>query len=566
MKKRINHFKIIWIAIFLVFLQIIIIQESQAQSWQWANSLTDSLNENVSTKITVDKLGNSYALGYFKRKMALSGTISLTSNGDYDIYVVKYNDIGQVQWAKSFGGAGDDRAYAITVDSTNNLIFGGYITQSVVFGIYTLTSIGQNNAFLARLDSLGNCFWASAYGNWDGNVISDICVDKNGNAYATGSFKGSNVNFGNGHLLTSHGSATNFFVLKVDSAGTTRWAKSGGCGSLYDYGISLTLTPNQQNLLAVGDYWCGNFIFQGDTIHNIDPNITTDSYFISLNAQTGTKIFLKNISSYGYTRTKGIATDKTGNAYIAGYTESQSFLVPNTNIDDSISSTGIAMIFLLKYSQNGSFIWPRGIGFSNWGHNVNDVQVDNQNRIIVVGTFYFNMNCDTFTLTNSGGFMATFDSSKTCLGLLGVGLAGTLDGGSFNSAAIDKFDNIYIHGDMQYTTTFGSLPFVCNNDYEVFVAKYGFNSLSTSIPFEAIQDNSFFVYPNPTNNFVKIISPYEIEQMQLFDIVGKQIVEQNSISSTKLEINTSKLSNGIYFIRLHSNNGSLSQRKIVVCK
>lgn len=552
---------------FIFFLGIIFLgNTTNAQTWQWAKALSDSLNENVSTKITVDKLGNSYALGYFKRKMVLAGNISLNSKGDYDIYVIKYNDIGQVQWAKSFGGLGDDRAFAITVDSTNSLIIGGYISQTVIFGIDTLSSIGQNISFLARIDSLGNSYWASAYGNWDGNVVSDVCVDSVGNVFATGSFKGSNVNFGNGHFLTSNGNATNFFVIKVDSAGATQWAKSGGCGSLYDYGISLTLSPNQQNVLAVGDYWCGNFIFQGDTIHNIDPNNTTDSYFISLNAQSGAKFFLRNISGGSYTDAKGIATDKRGNIYITGNCEMESFNSPATSTNDTLTSTfGNIHIYLFKYTENGTFIWSKGIGFTSWGHDVRDVQVDNQNRIIIAGRVEGYIACDTFITSTPGGFLAQFDSLSACHNLISVGTIG-LDPGSFVSAAIDEFDNIYVHGYMQYTTTFGTIPFVCNNDYEVFIAKYGFNSLGTNIPFEAIQDNSFSVFPNPTSNLININSPLEITQLQLFDVFGKLLVEQKSIHSTKAQISTSSFGNGVYYIKLLSNKGIESQQKVVVCR
>lgn len=78
------------------------------------------------------------------------------------------------------------------------------------------------------------------------------------------------------------------------------------------------LSHDQQNLFAIGDYCGATFIFQGDTIYNIDPNNTTDSYLISINAQSGTMNFLRNISGGAYTEVKGIATDKMGNIYVIG--------------------------------------------------------------------------------------------------------------------------------------------------------------------------------------------------------------------------------------------------------
>jgi Secretion system C-terminal sorting domain len=549
---------------------MILTKVSIAQSWQWANSMTDSLNENVGSKITVDKLGNSYCIGYFKSKMIIGGGNSLISNGDYDVYVIKYSDIGQVVWAMNYGGIGDDRGTAICLDSSNNLIITGTMDQNLTFGIQTLlySNSGSPDFFIVKLNNLGYPVWAKSY------VVNlymylggnDICVDSLGNVYVTGTYKGTNINFGNGNYLTSNGSGVDFFVLKLNSNGTAQWVKSGGSYfNAADYGISLALSYDQQNIFVVGDYWGATFIFQGDTIHNADPNNTTDCYLISMSAQSGTKNFLRNISSGGYTNAKGVATDMIGNIYITGNCEGAFFISPATSINDTLPSTfGNIDIYLFKYNENGSFIWSKGIGFTNWGHDVRDVQVDNQNRIIMAGRVEGYIACDTFITSTPGGFLAQFDSLSACLNLISVGTVG-LDPGSFVSAAIDKFDNIYVHGYMQYTTTFGTLPFVCNNDYEVFVAKHGFNSLGTSIPNEFAKDNSFSVFPNPASQLVNIIAPFEIGQIQLFDVFGKQILEQNSIHSNKTELNTSNLNNGVYYLSLRSNNGELSWQKIIVC-
>jgi hypothetical protein len=57
--------------------------------------------------IAVDACGNSYITGYFKG-LATFGSTTLTSNGDYDIFVAKLDSNGNWLWAKNAGGTYDD--------------------------------------------------------------------------------------------------------------------------------------------------------------------------------------------------------------------------------------------------------------------------------------------------------------------------------------------------------------------------------------------------------------------------------------------------------------------------
>lgn len=558
---------------FIFFLAIIFLSNtSNAQTWQWAKALSDTGSLNIPGKIVVDKMGNSTAIGSFKGKLILSPTNFIISNGDYDIYLVRYNDIGQISWVKNFGGIGDDRGVGITLDSSGNVLICGRVAQTVTFGTQSIIVNGGGDIFILKLDSLGNPIWAQSYGGFDSNpfseIANDVCTDNLDNIYITGNFLGSNVDFGNGFSSSSAGSYSDFFVMKLDSSGTTQWIKRGGSysgGFDFDEGKCITLASDQQSVLAGGFFFGPKFIYQGvDTILNYDIG-TTDNFFISLDINNGSKLFIKSILSYGYNDITGISTDVSGNIYITGNTDSESFNSPATSINDTLPSTlGNIDIYLFKYNENGSFIWSKGIGFTNWGHDVRDVQVDNQNRIIVVGKAEGYIACDTFTTSNSGGFIAHFDSLKTCLDLFCVGTVG-LNSGSFVSAAIDKFDNIYIHGAMNYTTSFDTVPFVCNN-YEVFVAKYGFNSLGTGYEDISIRNNAFSVFPNPANYIININSPCEIDQLELYDVLGKRVYNQNNVMSNKMKINTSNLVNGIYYLKLSSLEGSTIQQKIVICR
>lgn len=115
---------------FIVYISAMLLAKvSSAQTWQWAKALSDTGNLNLPGKIVVDKMGNTTAIGSYKGRLNLSPTNFILSNGDYDIYLVRYNDIGQVSWAKSLGGIGDDRGVGITIDSSGNVLISGRIAQ-----------------------------------------------------------------------------------------------------------------------------------------------------------------------------------------------------------------------------------------------------------------------------------------------------------------------------------------------------------------------------------------------------------------------------------------------------
>ena len=70
------------------------------------------------------------------------------------------------------------------------------------------------------------------------------------------------------------------------------------------------------------------------------------------------------------------------------------------------------------------------------------------------------------------------------------------------------------------------------------------------------------ISPNPTNEQFKVTSEFVINQVELIDILGKQVkvVTENSKS---LSINVHDLNKGVYTMVVYSNNGKTTNRVIV---
>ena len=162
----------------------------------WAKSAGGSSSDQ-GKGIAVDSSGNSYVTGYFNSSSINFGATTFTNAGGYDLFVIKYNSIGNVVWAKNAGGGGYDYSFAIAVDGSGNSQVAGYFySPSIAFDTATLTNVGGSDIFVVKYDTSGDVVWAKRAGNGGSENCIGIALDSNGNSYITGSFTSGAVIFG----------------------------------------------------------------------------------------------------------------------------------------------------------------------------------------------------------------------------------------------------------------------------------------------------------------------------------------------------------------------------------
>lgn len=175
----------------------------------------------IAMGISVDSFGNSYVTGSFS-DTATFGDIALTSAGSDDAFITKLDSSGKFLWAQKFGGTSYDYGEGIASDGAGNSYITGYFSDTATFGDITLTSAGGSDGFITKLDSSGKFLWAKKLGGTSYDSAHGITVDSSGNTYITGSFNGI-ATFGN-ITLTSTGN-DNAFITKLDSSGKFLWAQ-----------------------------------------------------------------------------------------------------------------------------------------------------------------------------------------------------------------------------------------------------------------------------------------------------------------------------------------------------
>jgi len=166
----------------------------------------------ISYGIDSDSSGNFYVTGTFNGT-ATFGAFTLTSNGNEDIFVVKLGIAGNCLWAKQAGGTSNDNGYGIASGRNGSCYITGPFTGTATFGATQLSSNGGSDIYIARLDSDGNWRWAMKTGSSSADFGYGITSDTDGYAYATGTFKGT-VSFGSSSLTSS--GQSDVFIAKID--------------------------------------------------------------------------------------------------------------------------------------------------------------------------------------------------------------------------------------------------------------------------------------------------------------------------------------------------------------
>jgi hypothetical protein len=168
-----------------------------------------------------DMAGNVYLTGNFSStNMVFASTNFSFGGGASDILILKYDSAGNEIWGRFAGGASSDIGYGICTDAAGNVCTVGQFNFSITFGSTTITTSGLLDIFIVKLDASGNLLWATpAGGSNSADIGFGIATDSNSSTYITGYFGSTSVSFGSS-TLTNAGQ-NDVFIAKLDSSNTT---------------------------------------------------------------------------------------------------------------------------------------------------------------------------------------------------------------------------------------------------------------------------------------------------------------------------------------------------------
>ena len=123
----------------------------------WANN-TGAGGNDAAYGVTTDASGNIYSTGYFSNTVDFDPGISsytITSAGQYDVFIDRFDASGNFIWAKCLGGTGDEVAYGIALGGTTTVHTCGNFQNTCDFdpnaGILNLISNGTEDLFVHKM-------------------------------------------------------------------------------------------------------------------------------------------------------------------------------------------------------------------------------------------------------------------------------------------------------------------------------------------------------------------------------------------------------------------------------
>ena len=159
----------------IVFLLATMVNNSNSQSgFMWGRQLGSTKDEYVMNHV-IDGTGNIYIAG------KTTGIMNEKNNGGNDGFITKIDSLGNIIWTKQFGSDGEEDVLWSAIDNTGCV----YITGSTT-GILADKKSGKEDIFIVKYNPRGEMEWMRQYGTDSTDVARGIYADSKGSVYLTG--------------------------------------------------------------------------------------------------------------------------------------------------------------------------------------------------------------------------------------------------------------------------------------------------------------------------------------------------------------------------------------------
>jgi len=463
--------------------------------------------------------------------------------GDYDIFLIKTNSSGNVQWAKTYGGTTRDRVYSVQQTSDGGYIVGGWRAPA---------SSTVDDVFLIKTDANGNIQWAKTFGGTDDDQDNSVQQTSDGGYIMTGG----TASFGAGNW--------DIWLIKTDANGNISWAKTYG-GTNYDYAYSVQQTSD------------GGYILAGETRSFGAGNV--DIILIKTNS-SGNLQWAKTYGGTGSDITWSVQQTSDGGYIVAGYTTS--------------FGAGNVDIILIKTNSSGNLQWAKTYGGTNYDYAYSVQQTSDGGYIVAGYTTSFGAGGSDFFLikTDANGnliwaktYGGTGDDNAYSFqqtsdgGYIVAGWANSFGAGNFDIFLVktDANGNIGSCGIVRNVSPTVTTPSVTVNTPSPSVSSPSLtaNSVSPTVasptltvtaPCPLSEDNELGISESckpvsglitPYKGGIKVSGSGEFE-VKVYNVSGSIVKSLKGKDEVKLE-----LSRGVYFVEVVSG-GKVIREKVVI--
>ncbi|MBR9915519.1 MAG: T9SS type A sorting domain-containing protein [Algicola sp.] len=328
--------------------------------------------------------------GFVMAGYALSDGGNVTDhNGQRDFWIVKSDAQGVLQWEKAYGGNNAETAYSIKQTNDNGFIVTG-VTASVNGDI--TENFGYDDIWILKLDASGNLEWQKSYGDGDTERAWEILQTSDGGYVLAGySWLGTshkegivikidaagNIEWQNLYSFDNNGNNEEFhsikqtsdggyivagetfvfeelvnppqyWVIKLNAMGDIEWNKRYG-GTNIDSAWHVQQTTDN-GYIVLGYSYSNDEDVSGN--HGLE-----DIWVIKLDSN-GNIQWGKSLGGSQHDRAYSIIQMVDGNYLVAGYSDS--------NDGDVTTNQGSYDGWLIKLDTSGNIIWQKSVGGSSF--------------------------------------------------------------------------------------------------------------------------------------------------------------------------------------------------------
>lgn len=329
------------------------------QSWTNSNILTSTNNVSEVSSAT-DLNNNIYTLGFFTSNL-IAGATELTTYGSRDYFVTKFKEDGKLDWVRQLGGTSFEYVGGGLCTCEEGYLYatGGF--QNDLFYTETdfISSGGGFDIFVTKYDTLGNVIWCKNIGTGADNQRSETVISNNNELIITGFFSDS-ITLGNDTTLYSTDGFDDFFFSAFDTAGNHIWTSQIKGLSSSQYGSLYSVKPETDAYVFSGIF-ADSIVLQNDTLVSDSQGYDVLVFKTDLSGNVLWKRTIGgNDLDYSFGSASDPAGNiYLGGYYFSptlsiDSTETESTTISNNN--------GESDLFVLKYDPNGNLLWKKSAG------------------------------------------------------------------------------------------------------------------------------------------------------------------------------------------------------------
>ena len=320
----------------------------------------------------------------------IAGYTDSFGDGDYDMYLVKTDAIGDTEWTRTYGGSDNDCAYSV-----EQTIDGGYILAGYS-GPYD-----YHDVYIVKTTSTGDVQWTKTYGGVQNDEAYSVMQTADGGYFVAGYSES-----------FDDGAWGDVYVLKLNSSGDTVWTHTYG-GIDVDIAYSAKQTTDGGYILAgyTNSFYTGSIYlikitafgdvewsqnYDGDVAYSVAQ--TSDGGYILAGwiDYADYDIYIIKTNSSGdieWTKIYGGSDEEDASSIIN--TADGGFLVVGYTMS---FGAGDEDVYILKLNSSGDTIWTRTYGGSDDDEAYSVMQTSDGGYIIAGYTYSFGAGYDDIYL------------------------------------------------------------------------------------------------------------------------------------------------------------------------